>query len=94
VGYHVGLILAASKPLVECVVEQLFLVLASGDQLERLVLGLAVGSSVVEVNLERHLEPIVLELVVEVDTERHQEQPVLTPQIQQQLLFAPEQHLE
>jgi len=91
-------------------VEELWLVLASGEQLERLVFALAVSESVVEVDPARHLEQLVLapeqqeRLVlppaVEVDPERHLDQLVLAPGRQQRLLLAlalevdPEQHLE
>ena len=81
--YRVGLVLAATQPLGEHFVEQVFLVIASGEQFGRLVFALAVGYSVVEVDLGRHLERLVLAperreqlvvwLAVEVDPERHLE---------------------
>ena len=43
VGYRVGLVLAATQPLGERSVEEVFLVLALGEQLERLIFALAVG---------------------------------------------------
>ena len=52
--------LAATKPLGERLVEQVYLVLASGDQLEPNVFALAVGQSVVEVDPAGHLERLVL----------------------------------
>jgi len=71
-------------------VEHVFLVLPSGEQLEPLVFALAVGLSVVEVDLAQHLERLVLApelqerlvlpLAVEVDPERHLEQLVLAPE--------------
>jgi len=69
-------------------VEQVFPVLASGEQLERLVFALAVGQSVVEVDPARHLERLGLAQerqkqllrapLVEVDPERHLKRLLLT----------------
>ena len=67
--------------------DQLFLVVASGEQLKQVLFALAVGSSQVEVDRARHLERLVLAperqerlvfaLAIEVDPERPVEQSVL-----------------
>jgi len=91
-------------------VEEVFLVLASGEMLERLVFALAVGKSLVEVDPARHLERLVLvperqerlvlPLAVEVNPERHLDRLVLVPERQESLVLAlvvevdPERHLE
>jgi len=55
-------VLAATQPLGERFVEQVLLVHVLGEQVERLVFALAVGQSMVEVDLARHLEQPVLAL--------------------------------
>jgi len=83
-------VLVATKPLGECFVEQVFLVLASGEQLDRLFFALAVSKLGVKVNQGQQLgcvvlapkgqDQLVLATRVEINAERHLERLVLVPE--------------